>query len=338
LDPFAIRVKHEAILIEANSGNASEAKDSSASLKSRNSLPISAIMPYAGQSMTTLFLAVPGTQETRELPLEAVIQGVASGEIHLDNLAWSPQRKEWVPLSRFPEFAPPVPTVARAVVPGEPVQVVPRTVDAPKVVVAAAATPVIAKGKKGRHAATFYSKPLEEPNEFPVFKVLALVLGAIIAMLVTVNYYLVDKPFRISLAQTSFASVQAHAHLGAFVQPNVLLIHVLPSRDINADNFCDLLTALSQMAPHQAIQGFPFNTISLTSQWRGQYLATSDDWKGFATMSGFTPEEKKRYVLSHLKSISGAPLVVPHPNETEAQQQAERDQAWKDVVSHFQQP
>jgi hypothetical protein len=282
--------------------------------------------------MTTLFLAIPGTQETRELTLESVREGVASGEIHLDNLAWSPQRKQWVPLSQLPEFAAAVP----GVVPAAPVPVAPRQVETPKSVVVAAAAPVAAKA--GRHAATFYSKPIEEPNEFPVFKVLSLVLGVTITALVLVNYYLVDKPFRLSFARTSFASVQAHAHLGAFVQSTVLLIHVIPSRDINSGDFCDLLTALSQAAPHQALDGFPFKTVSLTSQWRGQYLATIEDWKGFADMSGFTPDEKKRYVLAHLKSISGAPLVVAHPNETGAQQQAERDQAWKDLISQFQEP
>jgi hypothetical protein len=284
-------------------------------------------------SKTTLFLAIPGTRETRELDLETVRHGVARGEIPLDNWAWSPQQNAWLPLSQLPEFSQvaPVPFTAA------PVRVEPKKVEPVKVAVPAVQVrmPAVAVASTN-HMATYYSKPVEEPREFPVFKVLFFVLGMVSAALVVANYFLIEQPFRTEMARTRFASVQAHAHLGAFVQPNALLIHILPSRDINPDNFADLLAALTQAAPHQAIAGFPFSTVSLTSAWRGQYTLPIDAWSGLAGMSGDSPEQKKLYVLSHLESIEGEPLLRVPKNEDPAQLQTREDKAWKELVAHFQ--
>jgi hypothetical protein len=291
----------------------------------------------------TLFLAIPGTQDTRELDLESVRSAVARGEIALDNWAWSAARNEWVPLAQLPEFAAPAPAPVPSVpvAPIEPVKVVPVQ---PKAAVKASAEParvaVAAQVPSARtaaigHAATYYSKPIEEHNEFPIFKILFVILGVIIAALVVVNYFLVDQPFRQNLAKTPFAKVTAHAHLAAFVQPGVLLIHVLPSNQVTSDNFADLLTALTQSAPRQAIAGQPFKTISLTPAWLGQYAISADDWDGFADMSGFTPDEKKQFVLSHLERIDGAPLLETLKNQTADQRKAQEDRVWNQLVSQF---
>jgi hypothetical protein len=286
----------------------------------------------------TLFLAVPGTQNTRELGLDEVRSAVARGEITLDNWAWSPTRNEWVPLSQLPEFAPaPTAPVAPPIVP-EPVKAQPARTAVRAVMPAqtpaarSAATPAA----PNRHAATYYSKPIQEHHEFPVFKVLFVVLGVVIAALVGVNYCLVDQPFRQNLAKTPFADVQAHAHLGAFIQPGVMLIHIIPTPQINPDNFADFLAALTQSAPRGAIAGRSFSTIGLTSAWLSQYAISADNWNGFADMSGFTPEEKKQYVLGHLENINGDPLVLPLKNETPEAHTAREDQVWARLVNHFQ--
>ncbi len=297
----------------------------------------------------TLFLAVPGTQETRQLDLESVRDAVARGEIALDNWAWSPERNAWVPLAQLPEFAALPATVPLPVAP-EPIQIVrvePKP--APTPVVEKAPEPVrvavpaqipparTVKGPVGRmpHAATYYSKPIDEHHEFPFFKILFVVLGVVIVALVSVNYFMVEQPFRANMAKTPFADVQAHAHLGAFVQPSVLLIHVLPNKEINSDNFPDLLTALTQSAPRQAIAGRPFATISLTPAWLGVYAIDAADWEGFADMGGFTPGEKRQFVLTHLEWIDGAPLVETHKTDTAAQRQAREDQVWNELVARF---
>jgi len=296
------------------------------------------------QVSQTLFLAVPGTQDTRELGLDDVRNAVARGEITLDNWAWSPTRNEWVPLSQLPEFAPPPVAPAAVAAPAPaivPVKVQPKAaagrVSMPAQAQAqaparAAAAPVA----QMRHAATYYSKPIEEHHEFPIFKILFVVLGLIIASLVGVNYCLVDQPFRQNMAKTSFANVQTHAHLGAFVQPGVLLIHVMPTQDITPDNFADFLTALTQSAPRGAIAGQPFATVGLTSSWLGQYAITAEDWNGFADMSGFTPDQKKDYVLGHLKKIDGTPLFETEKNATPEANAAIEAKVWLRLVNHFQ--
>ena len=288
----------------------------------------------ASNSPTTLFLAIPGTQETREVDLETVRNGVATGEIPLDNWVWSPQRNEWVTLSQLPEFATPPAPMTKPM--PEPVQIVAPTPTpaAVKVSVPAVKVAAVSAGRNAQ-AATYYSKPIEEHYEFPIFKILFFVLGVLIVGLVVVNYYLVEQPFRANMAKTPFVHLQAHAHLGAFVQPGVLLIHILPSSEINADNFADLLTALTQSAPHQAIPGHPFVTVSLTSAWLGQYAIEVEDWSGFADMGGYSAEEKKQFVLSHLEYIDGRPLVTIARNETAAQRATRENAAWKNLVADF---
>ena len=297
----------------------------------------------ASNSPATLFLAIPGTQETREVDLETVRNGVASGEIALDNWAWSPQRNEWVPLSQLPELAAAPSPIFKPM--PEPVRVVPQAEEPVKVVMpmpaavkvsAPAIKAAVPAARKNAHAATHYSKPIEEHPEFPFFKILFFVLAVLIVGLAVVNYFLVEQPFRANLAKTPFAHVQAHAHLGAFVQPGVLLIHILPSSEINSDNFADLLAALTQSAPRQAIPDHPFDTVSLTSAWLGQYAIEVEGWSGFADMGGYSAEEKKQFVLSHLEYIDGQPLVAIAKDETAAQREAREAAAWKKLVADFQ--
>lgn len=295
----------------------------------------------------TLILAVPGTQETRELELEAIRDGVARGEIALDNWAWSPARNEWLPLAQLPEYAAATsaPEVAS---PAPVVQAVPVVQQAKAEPVAQAAPVRVAIPAQASvtqqtdapaanrpMAGTYYSKPIQEHHEFPIFKILFFVLGTLIALLVVVNYYMVDQPLRLKMAKTAFAHVQVHAHLGAFVQPNALLVHILPSKQITDDNFADFLTALTQSAPRTVIAGRTFNTFGLTSEWLSQYIITSDDWDGFADMSGYSLDEKKKYVLEHLKRADGSPVYVVLKNETADVRRAREDKIWAALVAHF---
>jgi hypothetical protein len=276
-----------------------------------------------------LFLAVPGTQETRQLDLESVRDAVARGEIGLDNWAWSADRNEWVPLAQLPEFAAPAPAMA---VPPEPMTIV-RVEPKP---VTAVAAPMKAQAGAMPHAATYFSKSMDDhPHEAPVLRILFIGLGLVIVALVVVNYFLIEQPFRTKMATTPFADVSAHAHLGAFMQPTALLIHVLPNAKINSDNFADLLTALAQSAPRHALPGMDFKTVSLTPGWLGRYLISSDDWAGFADMSGFTPDEKRQFVLTHVERGGGAPLLTVHRNETLDQRNAEEDAVWRQLVATF---
>jgi hypothetical protein len=295
----------------------------------------------------TLILAVPGTQETREWEFASVREAVARGEIGLDNWAWSPSANNWIPLAELPEFAPAVTTteVYSEPTPDEPrppvvvaAKVEPIAVKVPKVatpaVVPAARVQAVV-GTPNRMPATYYSKPMEDSHEFPVFKVLFAVLALVIGSMLGVNYFLVDQPFRANMAKTPFATVTTHAHLGAFLQPNALLIHVLPSAQLNSDNFADFLAALTQSAPSGAIPGQPFTSFSITSKWLAEYMISADDWKGFADMAGLSADQKKAYVLQHLENSVGGPLVPYNRKDTAAQKAAREDRAWNDLVAHF---
>ena len=278
----------------------------------------------------TLILAVPGTQETRELDIQSVHAAVQRGEIGLDNWAWSPSHNDWLPLNQLPEFAPavvPAPVAPKAA----PVAVqVPMKVKVPAV----QAAPVV--GHANRLAKTVYSKPMETHYEFPIFKLLFFVLGLLIAALVIVNYYLIDKPYHDKLAKTPFASYQTHAHLGAFVQPNALLIHLRPTDKITPDNFADLLMALAKCAPSQVIDGKPFTTVSLTASWLGEYVITAENWKSFEDMEGLSPDQKRDYVLSGVQMPNGAELVPLVKNETPSEHKARVAKIWDNLVGHFQ--
>jgi hypothetical protein len=288
-------------------------------------------------SPQTLILAVPGTQETRELDFQSVRDAVARGEIALDNWAWCPSHNNWLPLAQLPEFASttevyeePVP-----VQPVVPVRVEPMVVQVPKVAAAPvvpvrAAAPVV--GTPNRLPATYYSKPVEESHEFPIFKVLFVVLALAVGTVLGGNYYLVDQPYQQSLAQTRYASLQTHAHLAAFVQPDALLIHVFPSPQINGKNFTDVLSALAKSTPSQAFAGKPFTSVSLTSFWRGQYMMSLTDWKG---LSGSPADQQKDYLLSHIETISGAPLVPFVPRESNEAHTARVAGIWDALVASF---
>lgn len=302
-------------------------------------------------ALRTLILAVPGTQDTHELDVDSIRAGVARGEIPLDNWAWSPSRNEWLPLAQLPEFAEGPAVPAAPVVVAAPVAVIQ---DTPMVRVAQAtpvaqaapvrvATPahvpaarqVTAQAAPGKMAATYYSKPIVEHREFPIFKILFTILGIVIVGLIGVNYFLVDQPFRAALAKTSFSNIQAHAHLGAFAQPNTMLIHIVPNPALTDDNFADFLTALAQSAPRTVIAGKSITTLGLTSKWLSQYVITSDDWDGFADMSGYSLEEKKKYVLEHLEQADGSPIYVVKRNQKPDVQLANQNAAWDALVRDF---
>lgn len=298
----------------------------------------------------TLILAVPGTQDTRELELGTIREAVARGEIALDNWAWSPAQNEWLPLAQLPEYmavaeAPVVAPVVAA--PVEQVVPVAQTVRATPAVQAAPVRTVISAQVSATHqvadptadrqmAGTYYSRPIQEHHEFPIFKILFFVLGIIIAALIVVNYCMVDQPLRAKFAKTSFSKIQVHAHLGAFMQPNALLVHVIPSSQITDDNFADFLTALTQSAPRSVIAGRAFDTFGLTSKWLSEYVITSGDWDGFADMSGYSLDEKKKYVLEHLERADGSPVYVVRKNEKPEARRARENQIWDELVSHFQ--
>src|ERR1700677_1646241 len=52
----------------------------------------------------TLILAVPGSQETQELPLPAIREALARGEIEPTCWAWCHRQQDWKPVSELMEL------------------------------------------------------------------------------------------------------------------------------------------------------------------------------------------------------------------------------------------
>jgi hypothetical protein len=294
----------------------------------------------------TFILAVPGTQETKELPRQAVLEGIQRGEILPDNWVWSPTHNDWKPLAEIPELqvAPPVtpplvstpvpvamsapsPQIAeQAAVPVRPFAVTPRTV---------ANAPALTETQK--LARTTYSQPMEIKHEFPYFKVFFAVAFLAVAGLLGANYYLIEQPFSENLATTSFASVPAYAHLGAFTQPGALVIHIPPANGLNEDNFADYLIALAKSTPPRPLTQTPtpFEIVGLTSSWQSQLIFTGPDWQKLAQMGNSSSDDKKLFELEHLAQLTGSPLLYVRKGEDPAAATEAAAKAWKSLVANF---
>lgn len=308
---------------------------------------------------STLILAVPGTQETQELPREAVLEAVARGEILPDHWVWSPSDNDWKPLAEIlelqaepeiaPEPAPPAeppivetPAVAAmsthfppatghissAVGPLRPVETKPE-VEVAKVTPALTETQMLAR--------TNYSQPMEIKHEFPYFKVLFVLAFLAAAGVIGANYYLIEKPFAATLATTTFSTVPAYVHLGAFTQPGALVIHIPPSNAINADNFADYLVALARSTPPRPFTQtpLPYDVVGLTSSWQSQFLFNGTDWQKLAQMDTSSSGEKKQFAIEHLVQLDGIPFITIHREEDPAAVVDIESKAWKSLVANF---
>ena len=314
---------------------------------------------------TTFILAIPGTQETQELPREAVLEAIARGEILPDNWVWSPAHNDWKPVAEIPELqvAPEAaPEIAPEVLPETPPEVAPPVTPSfmNGAVPAAMSAHFPPAGKQPTEitrqatpqpqpqmaqaprltetqmlARTTYSQPMEVKHEFPIFKVLFTIAFLAMAGVVAANYFMVDKPFAETLASTPFASVPAYAHLGAFTQPGALVIHIPPNNGLNADNFADYLVALAKSTPPQPFHQAPFDGVGLTSSWQSQYLFNGTDWQKLAQMDNATIDEKKQFELEHLEQLNGYPLLVIRKREDPAAVTEIESKAWQSLVANF---
>lgn len=314
-------------------------------------------MPDSDSS--TLIVSIPGTQDTQELSRAAVIAGIQRGEISQDQWIWSPEHNDWKQVREFPELqsglmtlpksAPQTIQPTAAKVPQAAQQPVAATAT-PKAAVKvpqAAAQPAVAKAPQAAKvkvgpsqtqqlAGTRYSQPMEVKHEFPYFKIL---LGAgflALAGIIGGNYLLINEPLETNLAATGFRAVQVYGHLGAFVQPGALVIHVVPTKTLTADNFADFLIALAKSSPQQPINGKAFTNIGLTTAWQSQYAMDGESWQRLGQLKGVSDAAKTRYVIEHLLQINGAPLVIKHAGDSPEEQTKKATAAWQALVSHFQ--
>jgi hypothetical protein len=170
---------------------------------------------------------------------------------------------------------------------------------------------------------------------FDMTRFVIMVMFVIFTGLAAINYLLVDKPFRANFNQTPFASVPVYEHFGGFVQPNALMVHILPSKAVNSDNFIDLVSALIKSTPLQPINHTTFPIIGLTSGWQSQYLITGADWEELAGMSSTSAHDREDMLICHLRYANGDPVIANRENLSPAQFSLAREKAWKDLLANF---
>ena len=305
---------------------------------------------------TRLILHVKGTEaETTELSREVVRAAVSQGQLTHSQLIWSPQHNAWKQVRELPDLLPsqklasapprvavvPAPRAVDAVIPESPSSPVARVVaaGAPQVRVVAMATPQVRVATKAAVTPILVRTTGElvvkdEEETFHPFKWICIGLGVLILLVLGGNYLLVDQPLVSNMAQTPYSNVTVYAHLGAFMQPNVLVIHIPASPAITPDNLTDFLATLARNTPQNPISHEPFERVALTSGWMAQYSFSGYSWKELGDMRHESGAQRKEFLMDQMGDAGGQPLM-PESTLNEAMQKAMRDQVWETFEAHF---
>jgi hypothetical protein len=176
-------------------------------------------------------------------------------------------------------------------------------------------------------------KVKDEEESHPL-KWLCIGLGIAILLVTGANYLLVDQPLSSSMGQTAFSSAPVYGHLGAFVQPNVVVIHIPNSATVTSQNLTQFLVALARSTPQSPISHDLFARVALTSGWMAQYSFSGYNWNQLAGMAKDSEDQRKEFLMDQMGDAGGQPLV-PESTLNQAAQQASRDKVWNDFVAHF---
>jgi len=305
-----------------------------------------------------LILHVKGTEQTTTLPRQIVRAGIAKGQISRSQLIWSPKENTWKQVRELPELWPsqklaPAP-VARVPQGGTPQAVSPQAmtlratqpravqplstgpkinVTATRRVQAAGAAPAAAASDQPvKASATSY---LEEPSDhtFTVVKWVCIVVGSIVLLLMAANYFMIDEPLNVRMARTAYAKVGVWGHLGAFVQPGFIIIHV-PTGKVTAEEMPTFLLALAQSTPNN-LRGEPFDQVCLTTGLTAHYSFSGYAWRDLGDMGGKSPDEIRTFLLKELQDGSGNLLAAPDPSLGDEAQAAQRARVWNALTDYF---
>jgi hypothetical protein len=292
-----------------------------------------------------LYVHVTGTDQSQPLPRAEVLAAIAQGSITQSQLIWSPADSAWKPVREIPDLQPQPPRtipVARPAIPVAAARERPKTSSVKISQVVARAAPaqtsipsprvVTAAEKAGRR--TGKSVVVDEKDDgVHILRWLCAIPGILIVVLVALNYFLVDGPLVSALRQSAFPTTTVYAHLGAFVQPNALVIHIPSNSAITRDTLPDFLLALARSTPADPLGG-AFTRVSLTTGWTGRYTFSGPDWKQLGDMSGDSEDGIKAFLLDHAGDAAGAGIIPPRV-KVNGQWVDQRDKAWNDFVHYF---
>jgi hypothetical protein len=266
-------------------------------------------------------VVTPRARPAVEGPPRVTIGGAAA--VH------TPQVKIPQPSISVSATSTPIAAAPRAAVPSAAVRAAVAT--APKV---AAAMPAMTQAS-GPHMGHVVKE--DEEGAHPL-KWICIGMAALIFLIVASNYSLVDRRLQSNYADTSYAgTVGVYAHYAAFLQPNVIVIHIPPSDKLTPENFSAFLVALAHATPANAIGGDPYERIALTSAWTAQYSFAGSAWKRLGEMQAESPAAQKEAILSDVGDASGQPLLPPSTlNSDELERKSQ--QAWTEFAGHFTKP
>jgi hypothetical protein len=205
---------------------------------------------------------------------------------------------------------------------------------APRARLAAAAGPKAPAFPRQAPSAAANLTVREADDGFHPMKWLCFGLGALVALILAANYLMVDRPLNSNFGQTPYANVLVYAHYGAFMQPNVMVIHIPASDKITPETITDFLVALAHSTPRNPITGDYFERVALTSRWTAQYSFAGSAWKQLGDMQQDSANDRRDRILEDGSDASGEPLLGAS-TLNEAAQEARRQSAWNNFVANF---
>jgi len=192
---------------------------------------------------------------------------------------------------------------------------------------ARAATPVV------KHSTGHFVVKEDDEGSHPV-KWVCIGLGILILFVLGGNYLMVDQPLVSNMSQTPYSNVTVYAHYGAFMQPNVMVIHIPASATLTPDNLADFLVTLAHSTPQNPITRDLFERVALTAGWTAQYSFSGYSWKELGDMGHDNAARRKEFLMAQMCDAGGQPLM-PESTLNEEAQQAARNQVWATFVAHF---
>lgn len=321
-------------------------------------------------SETRLILHIKGTEsQTTELPRQVVRAAIAKGQLTHSQLIWSVAENAWKQVRELPHLLPsqklapaPVPRVATGplakidpnAVPRAKTGPVPRVASGPLAKVDPNAVPRAKTGPVPRvsgsapaagttatpgavSAKKSQSLTVKDDDHHHPLKWLCIGLGLVVFLTLGFNYLMVDAPLAAHLGQTPYSKVTVYAHLGAYVQPSVMVIHVRSSSTVDADHLPEFLVALAHSTPQSPVTNSMFERVALTSGWMGQYSFSGYAWKQLGEMGQDDYNQQKEFIMNQLCDAGGQPVVPASTLNAEAQAVA-HEQIWKTFAAQFSQP
>jgi hypothetical protein len=220
-----------------------------------------------------------------------------------------------------------VPTIAAANSP---------TASVPLIRVAAAATSTPARIKAAVMPAAqspVNHKIADDHGPHPM-KWLCIGLGALIIILLVANLAFVDEPLAASLAHTKYSDVTVYGHLGAFMQPSVMVIHIRPNAALTEDKLPDFLVTLAHSTPTSPFTGEPYMRVAITTGWTAQYSFSGYSWKELGDMDSATPDQRKERIMMRMDDALGQ-SILPESTLNDEAKEAQSEIIWAAFVARF---